>query len=232
MEQWLSWGYVAIMLAGALCFLRWSRTPKGLPSILYRLPVVVVTWSGLWHAVIALHLGSSEVAGRSVSWARYLDWLVTVPLLVTALVFTATHASHQKRYGLMATLAGANFLMVLCGLAADWSADRATRLTLYGVGTFILAIVVVLIRGPLWATALRQPPEMAAHFRAAATLLGAAWVTFPAVWILGPPGFGYLGEHASAVIFLVLSVLMKLGWSLFDVGRLRGLADRQKVTLR
>lgn len=229
---WLYWTYVGVMVAGVFSFLRWSGSPKGIPQIAYRLPIAILAWSGLWHVVMALGLGSATAPDRMVHWARFLDWLVTVPLLVIALALTATYATPAKGRGLITVLAIVNFLMILAGLGAEAAASPAIRFTLYGAGVTLLAAIVALIRGPLWAVARRQPAAMAAHFRTSALLLCVVWVSFPVVWILGPPGWALLSDAVTNTVFLGLSVLMKLGWSMADVARLRGLADRGEFALR
>ncbi|GAA3726461.1 hypothetical protein GCM10022225_04470 [Plantactinospora mayteni] len=226
MVKWWLWSYVGISAVAVLWFLRWSRNTKGIPRIAYLLVVVILVWSLAWHLVMALGIGETGADDRRISWAHYADWIVTAPLLLVALVLTATHALSEKRAGLVLTLLLGSFPIILSGLAADLLVDEVARFAVYGVGMLGLGIVVALIWGPLRATAEAQPSAMASHFRLTALVLSVLWFCFPLVWILGPPGVGIVDAEASAVLFATLSALMKIGWSLLDIGRLRRLSDR------
>lgn len=228
-SQWL---YVLFMAGGMLFFLRWARDPKGLPREAYSVVIAILGWSGLWHLVMALGGGQAEVGGRPVHWARYLDWMITAPLLVVALSLTATHAGHDKRRKLLAMMIVASFVMIFCGFLADLISDPSARFAVYGVGMLPLLVLFGLIWGPLRASAMRQPRPMASLYTTLAILLGGLWTGFPLVWILGPSGIDILDDAIDTVLFLILSVLMKVGWSLMDIGGLRRLADRGELAVR
>lgn len=230
MTQWWLWSYVVVMVGGALWFIRWSRDAKGIPQASYRVVIAILLWSASWHAVLALGGGQTEVAGHPVHWARYADWVVTVPLLVVALTLTATHAVRDKRRGVMVAMVAAGVPMVLCGMAADFMTSRAARFTFYGLGMLALLVLLGLIWGPLRATAMRQPRSMASLYKEVALLLSVLWASFPLVWILGPSGIGMFGDLADTALILVLSIVMKVGWSVVDLGRLRALSDRGELS--
>lgn len=226
MTELLLWSYVVLVTGAAAWFFQWSRDPKGIPQAAYWIVITILLWSGAWHAITALGGAETEVAGRPVDLARYFDWLLTAPLLVVALSFTATHAVAEKRRSMVAVMVAASVLMILCGFAADLMADRTVRFAVYGIGVLPLLVLLGQIWGPLRATAGRQPRPMAALYTVLAVLLGGLWIAFPLVWILGPAGLEWFGELANTTLFLVLSLLMKVGWSLVDIGRLRSLAER------
>lgn len=52
--------------------------------------------------------------GRVFPFARYLDWCVTTPLLLLGLAMTALDGAH-RRAGLVASLLGADVLMIVTG---------------------------------------------------------------------------------------------------------------------
>lgn len=229
MSEWWLWSYVVVMAGGVLWFMRWSRDAKGIPQVAYWLVIVILLWSGGWHVVMVLGGGQVEVAGHKVHWAHYTDWVATAPLLVIALVLTATHGVAKKRPGLMVTLVVTVILMILSGLVAELMVSRTAHFTVYGVGMVAFAVAAGLIWGPLRNAAKRQPAAMASHFKLTALLLCVLWLGFPLVWILGPPGVGIFGDLTSTALFVVLSVLMKVAWSVFDIARLRALSDRGQL---
>ncbi|GAA2220364.1 bacteriorhodopsin [Micromonospora olivasterospora] len=231
MAEWWLWSYVILCAAALLLFVRWSRNPKGIPQSEYLVVFVVLGWSAIWHVVAALDAGRTRAADPIMEWAHYADWIVTAPLLAFSLVLTATHAIAEKRIGLVTALIVPTIPMILAGPVAEAMRSPTARFASYGIGMVALGLVLGLIWGPLRADAERQPAPMAAHFIVVALLLSLLWLAFPLVWILGPPGVEILDEDTSAILFVVLSALMKVGWSIVDVGRLRAMSDRGQLAV-
>ncbi|MEW2375538.1 bacteriorhodopsin [Micromonospora sp. NPDC047812] len=231
MTEWWLWMYVAAMAGGVVLFTRWRADPCGVPLSEYRVAIAVPLWSGSWYLVLALGGGRTEVAGHDLYWARYVDWSVTSPLLLVALMLTATHALPGRRWRLTSALIGMNLLVFLCGLVAELTADAAVRYTLFTIGVLALLGLYGLIWGPLRTHAYRQPKEIAAVYREAALLLSVLWVGYPLFWFIGPAGVGLISSATTSLLFVVLSILTKVGWSILDLGRLRALSDRGELTV-
>ncbi|MEV4463293.1 bacteriorhodopsin [Micromonospora echinofusca] len=231
MTEWWLWTYVAAMAGGVLLFSRWRADPRGVPRSEYRVAIAIPLWSGFWYLVMALGGGRAEVAGHTVYWARYVDWVVTAPLLLVALMLTGTHALPGRRWRLMTALVGANVVVILSGLAADLTANATSRYGLYAIGMLSLLAVYALVWGPLRAHAHRQPERIAAVYTEAALLLSVLWAGYPLFWLLGPSGVGLLGSTPTSMLFVGLSILSKVGWSIVDLSRLRTLSDRGHLTV-
>lgn len=231
MSEWWLQSYVILCAAALLLFIGWSRNPKGVPQSEFRLVFVILAWSAIWHMIAALGAGRADTADHEMDWTHYADWIVTAPLLLFSLVLTATHAIAEKRIGLVAVLIVPTFPMILAGPVAEAMRSTAARFTIYGIGVAALALILGLIWGPLRTDAERQPAPMATHFNVVALLLSLLWLAFPLIWILGPPGIEIVDEHTSTILFVVLSALMKVGWSIVDVGRLRAMSDRGQLTV-
>lgn len=229
-ELW-QWMYVAAMAGGVVLFTRWRADPCGVPLSEYRVAIAVPLWSGFWYLVLALGGGQTEVAGHTLNWARYVDWAVSSPLLLVALTLTATHSLPGRCWGLASALVGTNLVVFVCGLAAELSADATARYTLFTIGVLALLGLYGLIWGPLRTHAHRQPKEIAAVYREAALLLSVLWVGYPLFWMIGPTGLGLISSATTSLLFVVLSILTKVGWSILDLGRLRALSDRGELTV-
>ncbi|MFV2087118.1 bacteriorhodopsin [Micromonospora sp. LOL_021] len=229
MSQWWLWSFVVVALGAVLYFVRWSREPKGVPITVYLLAIVILIWSAIWHAVMALGGAHTTVGDHDVHWGYYADWIVTAPLLGYALIRTGTHALTGKRTDLAALVAVTSVPMIVCGLVGDLALEPTTRYLAYGVGVLALVANFVVIWGPLRRAAIRQPAPMAAHFVPLAALLSALWLGFTLVWLLGHPGLGMVDETTTTAVFVVLTVLMKVVWSALDLRQLRLLADRDHL---
>jgi bacteriorhodopsin len=212
--------YVACMAGGALLFVAWSRNPRGVPMWEYLVAAFIPVWSGLAYLAMALGLGTVEVAGQTTYWARYADWVVTTPLLLVALWMTATTRTEKGPHvATLALLVGADVVMILCGLVGDLSAGPA-RYVFYGIGVAALVVVFAVAWGPLRRVS-RHDPEVAGVYDKVALYLALFWVGYPLTWILGPSGVGAIGQTADTVLFVLLPVFSKVGFSVLDLGLLR-----------
>ena len=219
--------YVACMAAGALLFITWSRDPKGVPKWEYLVAAFIPIWSGLVYLAMGLGLGTTEVAGQTTFWARYADWVVTTPLLLTALWMTATtHQEKRPHVPMLITLISADVVMILSGLVADLSEGTA-RLVFYAVGVVALAVV-------FWTafTSLRrvahERPEVGRIYDRVATYLALFWIGYPLTWILGPSGLGIVSQPVDTALFVLLPIFSKVGFSILDLGLLRKLGGGER----
>ncbi|MFG2102093.1 bacteriorhodopsin [Micromonospora echinaurantiaca] len=231
MTEWWLWMYVAAMAAGAVLFIRWQANPRGVPLSEYRVAIAIPLWSGFWYLIMALGGGRAEVAGHTLYWARYVDWAVTSPLLLVALVLTATHSLPGRRWGLAGALVGTNLVVFLSGVTAELAADATIRYTLFTIGVLAFLGIYGLVWGPLRTHAHRQPEPIAAVYTEAALMLSVLWVGYPLFWMIGPTGLGLISSATTSLLFVLLSILTKVGWSILDLGRLRALSDRGHLTV-
>jgi bacteriorhodopsin len=119
--------------------------------------------------------------------------------------------------------------MITCGLLADLQEDRTARYAFYAAGVVALLGIFYLVAVPLRRVALQQPPEMAAVHKEVAVLLAVLWTGYPVIWLLGPSGLGLFGGVTDTALFVLLPILSKVGWSIVDLGRLRGLSERDHL---
>ena len=212
--------YVACMAGGALLFVTWMRDPRGVPTWEYLVAATIPVWSGLAYLAMGLGLGTVEVAGQTTYWARYADWVVTTPLLLVALWMTATTRTEKRHHApTLVTLIVADVVMILSGLVADLSAGPA-RYVFYAVGVVALGVVFWTVWGPLRRVAQHDPEVSDAYVKVAA-FLAVFWVGYPLTWILGPSGVGVFGQTTDTVLFILLPIFSKVGFSVYDLHLLR-----------
>ncbi|MBC5991947.1 bacteriorhodopsin [Pontibacter sp. SD6] len=122
-EVLLHWAYVAIMLVSGIAFYLLSKNPKDVPYYKYTIHIFIVTWSALAYTALALNQGTIEVGGQQVHFARYLDWVITTPLLLLSLALTGKLITRKEGW-LIGTMMGTQAIMILTGLVADLSVDE------------------------------------------------------------------------------------------------------------
>ncbi|MBT9393157.1 bacteriorhodopsin [Hymenobacter sp. NST-14] len=225
----LHWLYVALMVGGALLFWTWSRNPKNVPQYEYSIAMLIPIWSALAYTGMALGQGKTEVAGQITHYARYLDWVVSTPLLLLALAFTAMFYTPkgQRSITLLFGLVAADVVMIVCGLLADLSESSTARLIwfLCGVGAFVAVLYV--LWGPLRQIATRSDAELGGIYNKLLGFLTILWIAYPTIWALGPSGLFLFSQTTETILFVVVPFLSKVGFSILDLSYLRDLAARK-----
>lgn len=221
---WL-WFYVICMAAGALLFVVWSRNPRQVPHYEYVIAIFIPVWSGLAYMAMALGQGSLQVGERTVYVARYLDWLVSTPLLLVALASTAMFFRPLQK-SVIATLVGLDVIMILSGLFADLTERPEVRWLWYAIGCVCLLLILSIVWGRLRREAYAHNTEIGQAYTRTAGLLSALWFGYPLIWALGPSGIRLFGSNTEVVLFVLLPIVSKVGWSIFDLHELRKLAPK------
>ncbi|NJL46149.1 MAG: bacteriorhodopsin [Leptolyngbyaceae cyanobacterium SM2_3_12] len=221
--------YVVAMAIGAVYFMLLSRNPRGIPKYEYYVAAFIPIWSGLAYLSMTLPQGELAqgkiaVAGQITHYARYLDWIVTTPLLLVALAWTAMYYV-SKDWTLIGSLIGTQGIVVLSGLIADLSAVGWVRLLWYSIGVVAFLILLGLVWGPLRNKSRGQEPALAKFFDRLTTYFTVLWICYPIVWILGPSGFGAIGQTFETFLFCLIPFFSKVGFSFIDLHGLRSLQN-------
>ena len=221
-QTFFIWAYVFLMGAGALTFWAMSRRPAGVPGLEYMVALLIPVWSGAAYVAMGAGQATVEVAGRTVYFARYIDWAVTTPLLLLALSLTAMYRG-PKNKTLIAGLMATDFIMIVSGLVADLS-EGPMRFVWFVFGCVNFLIILYLIWGPLFNIAKSRGPRHAQGFRNLALFLSVLWVIYPTAWYIGPSGIGLVGSTTEWLLFTATPFFSKVVFSLYDLSILRNLA--------
>lgn len=224
-QSLLHWLYVAGMAIGALYFWSLSRNPKGVPQYEYLVAIFIPIWSGLAYMAMALDQGKVEAAGQLAHYARYLDWIVTTPLLLLALSWTAMQFMQKKDWTLIGSLMGTQVIVVVTGLIADLSERDSVRYLWYFCGVAAFCVVLWGIWNPLRAKTRAQGGELSDLYDKLLIYFTTFWIGYPIVWIIGPSGLGLINQTTDTLLFCVLPFFSKVGFSFLDLHGLRNLHD-------
>jgi bacteriorhodopsin len=161
-----------------------------------------------WDAAYALSEAGTYVAtGEPFNDAyRYVDWFLTVPLLVAELV--AVLALPKGRRGsLMAKLMIASALMVGLGYPGEVSMDVTTRVAWAVASTVPFAYILYVLYAELGAAAADNDGETKTLLRNTQLLLLATWGFYPIAYAM--PLLGIAGGTAT--------VALQVGYSIADI---------------
>jgi bacteriorhodopsin len=180
---------------------------------------MIPIWSALAYMGMAMGQGKVEVAGQITHYARYIDWVVTTPLLLLALAFTAMFyvPKDERSKTLLFSLVATDVVMILCGLFADLSESSTARLTWYLCGVGAFGALLYLVWGPLRRVAQESDAELGSIYTKLAGFLTVLWFSYPTIWALGPSGLSVLSQTTETLLFVVTPFFSKVGFSILDL---------------
>lgn len=169
--------------------------------------------------------------GAMLAWAtRYLDWAVTVPLLVVELV--AVSSLHGRRIARTRAIGvGAAFLMIatgyIGGIAVHGGEDFAALVGWGIVSSAFFTVLYFLVLTTVMSSLPALPPAARPTYRAAMLLLMGTWFVYPIVF--GLQGFTSGGAWATTgqLLLCAADVTAKVGFGLLlhKIAKLRTASD-------
>lgn len=166
---------------------------------------------------------------RLVYFARYIDWVITTPLLLIGLLGIGLAAVKESgeavraRTGLVAGVIGADILMIITGLFGALSLDDGHKYTWFVVSCLFFVGVLVVIWGPVRSAAAAQGGATAALYGRLLGILTVLWFIYPVLWILGTEGTATVSLNTEVAVFTVIDLLAKVGFGLVLVTGVRHL---------
>jgi len=204
-------------MAAATLFLWLNRSQV---SSYYRPAITIsglVTFIALYHyfRIYGSWTGSYEVVDGSLVATggagfndayRYVDWLLTVPLLLIELILVMKLAKAETRSKCI-RLGGLAALMVILGYPGEVSQEAGTRWLWWVLSMIPFTWIVIELFVGLKASLASQPEEARGLVNSARWLTVLSWSFYPIVFVL--PMLGLSGGSANAAV--------QIGYSIADV---------------
>lgn len=210
-------GTMAMMAASVFFFLELSNT-----SSKWRTSVLV---SGLITFIAAVHYyymrSYNLETGDSPTFFRYVDWILTVPLMCVEFYLITKKAG--AKIGLLWKLIFASLVMLLTGYIGE-VLDRDGSV-LWGVisGAAYFYIVYLVWFGEVASLAQTAGAQVAKATRILGWFVLVGWAIYPLGYILGTPGglFGMklvsdpaAASHAMDIVYNIADAINKIGFGL------------------
>lgn len=170
--------------------------------------LVIPGFAAISYLLMVLEVGVVDVGGNEVYLFRYIDWVVTTPILVGYVGYVAGAPRNW-----VVGVAVADALMIVTGLGG-------TLLT--GVGTWVgfgvsagfhLSLLGILyFVFPKYA---EQNPDRRQLFKILQNHVGLLWIAYPVIWLASPAGFGSVSVVGTAMIIAYLDVVAKTPYVYF-----------------
>ena len=142
-----------------------------------------------WEAAYALEGGMAIPTGERFNDAyRYVDWLLTVPLLLIELVLVM-RLSRAETVSKSWTLGGAAALMIILGYPGEIAEDNTTRFIWGFLSSVPFAYIVYVLFTGLGEAIKRQPEEVRGLIKTARLVTFASWGFYPIVYMVPYTGF-------------------------------------------
>jgi bacteriorhodopsin len=162
---------------------------------------------------------------------RYVDWLLTVPLLLVEVIAVLALAKEVAK-SLIMRLVPASAAMIALGYPGEISNDQNTQI-LYGVlSTLPFLYILYVLFVELGKSLDRQPEGVAATVGRLRLLLVATWGVYPISYILGMgEGIGSGNQFVGVQVgYTVADVLAKcvFGITILKIARMKSMAEGMK----
>lgn len=222
----------AAMLAGTLFFF-FSRSQVGFkyrPALLVSALVTAIacyhyfrifnSWIEA-HAVINAGADAGKYALTQTTFNdayRYMDWLLTVPLLLVELVAVLGLSKEESR-PLLTKLAVVAFLMIALGYPGELQQQNLGLRTLWGtLSTIPFVYILFILWKQLGASLDHQPEDVKPLVRGARLLTLASWGFYPLAYMIPLLGSNipYEGKEIGLQVgYTVADVIAKVGLGVF-----------------
>jgi Bacteriorhodopsin len=160
-----------------------------------------------WQAAFSVTGNMIEVTGYPFNQAyRYVDWLLTVPLLLIELILVM-RLSRSETVSKSVWLGGAAALMIILGYPGEVAEDMGTRFTFWVLSMIPFIYIVYQLVVGLKSSISKQPENVRGLINGAATLVVVSWLFYPVVFL-----FPLLGIEGGAAITAV-----EVGYTIADI---------------
>jgi len=205
---WAWVGFVA-MAAGTVAPLwAWlSRDASGESHAKYYLTLAGVTGiAALAYLAMGLGVGVVSTPGGDLEIVRYVDWLLTTPLLLLYLGLLA-----RPSRGVLVGLIGVDVVIIGAGIAASATTGTISW-ALFGVGgvAYVALVYGLLVTLPQSASAAGD--RVRAVFGTLRNITVVLWTLYPVVWALAPTGLGLVTPATEMLVFVYLDIVSKVGF--------------------
>lgn len=209
-QLWLWIGCIGMIIGSVIFGLKAAATRRKEGMEFHLVSFFITLWAATMY--LTMILGETvlrDFNGQSeIFVGRYIDWVVTTPLLLLDLGVLA-----GIRPKLIAGVIGADIFMIVTGFIGTLeNAPQNYLWYIISCGAF-LAILAALVT-EFSAAVRRRNGRVNRLFRKLRNILIVLWFIYPIVWILGPEASRTIGVDVETVCYTILDLCAKVGYGL------------------
>ncbi len=198
------------MFAGiVMWWVLWSADDVDSDRGAFRWLAIIPVAAFVAYVLMTLELGTITVDGVTVPVPRYVDWLVTTPVLVG---YVAYVAGVPRRY-VIGTVA-VDVAMIVIGWGGVVTTGT-TRAVAFGLSSLCYVGLLVALYGVFPDYAAEQSGVRQRLFEVLQNHVGLLWVAYPVVWAAGPLGVGAITTLGVTLLVTFMDVMAKTPYVYF-----------------
>ncbi|KZT61929.1 family A G protein-coupled receptor-like protein [Calocera cornea HHB12733] len=213
-SDWL-WAVFAVMLLSDLIVIVWAyRLPRG-HRVFHLLPIVILTTAAIAYFSMAADLGGTPVqaeffgnrhqnqgATRAIWYVRYIDWVITTPLLLMELLLGTGLPLSDIFVTVFMDIA-----MIIAGLVGAL-VPSTYKWGYFAGGMAALFFIWYILLGPARVSAELIGADVRGIYTRSAAFLAFLWLLYPIAWGLSDGG-NVIHPDSEMVFYGVLDILAK-----------------------
>ena len=247
-SEWWAWSGAACFLVGIVGFsiMGLRATEKGRGHFAHKILVVLVAMTS--YIALAFTQGA-ERAGEDTyfSYARFVDWSVTTPLLLLGLALLALPRARDS-LPLVLSIMAVDLYMIATGLFAGLSGEgRGVWLVWFIFSSIAFVVLCAMIFGPLAKKAREKTRAGEAMqgsgerverylgtvhagegkwFAPMAGLLALIWLVYPVIFFLDEQGVGVYTHPTTDALYTIVDVMAKVVYGFIFLGGILAIERR------
>ncbi len=170
--------------------------------------VLIPGFAGLSYVAMTFGIGTLTVGSNTIVLPRYIDWLVTTPLLVGYVGYVAG-APRKWIAGVM----GADALMIITGAVATVLAAPGKWVLFAVSGSFHLSLFYILYA--VFPRFIGAQSKRRGLFQLLQNHVGLLWLAYPLAWGVGASGLGFVSAAGVSLVVVYLDVVAKVPYVYF-----------------
>jgi sensory rhodopsin len=203
-ELWF-WLAAAGMTLGALPP-AWRLLTERRNRSYYAVLAAITAIAAVAYVAMGLDVGRVGSGDAAVYLPRYIDWLLTTPLLV---LYLGLLCRPERR--VYAALLGADVVIIGAGIVGALTAG-VVRWVAFAVGVVAYLVLLYQLLLVLPQQATLAADRVAAVFTKLRNLTVVLWSIYPVAWVLSPLGAGLLDQGSTVLIIAYLDMISKVGF--------------------
>lgn len=214
-------GFSVMSLASLAIYATGKKTPPSHHHTLLHAAVPFIAAT----AYLAMAFGIGTLVngdGAATYLARYADWTVTTPILLSSLVLLAFHERGKTGEvgGYLTAIIVLDVLMIVTGLVSSLAEVPLVKWVWYLWSCVAFVGVLYLLWGPLRAMAAERGGALGSAYGKNVTFLTVIWFLYPIVFLIGPEGLKIITDPMSVWAILIMDIVAKVAYAFYAASNL------------
>uniref|UniRef100_A0A6T8IZ18 Rhodopsin n=1 Tax=Hemiselmis andersenii TaxID=464988 RepID=A0A6T8IZ18_HEMAN len=200
------------MFVGSIVFCYLAMKKKG-NNITQTVTFIIASvaagaYYSMWSGYGVTKKVEAEGPQRFIFWGRYVDWLITTPLLLYDIAVVV-----DAELGEIVMLLGVDVLMIVSGYIGA-SVLHPYKWAWWTLGMFFFGIVMYMFVG-FYSKCRETKPDVADKYKILLALTIVSWCVYPIMWVIGSEGLAAVSLDIEVGFICLADLVAKVGFGLY-----------------